>query len=112
MRMQVQSLASLSGLKIWHCCELWCRSQMWLGSCIAVAVAVASSYTSDSTPSLGTSMCHRCGPKKQKRKTKKTQEMIPKKVSCPVSHTNQELWPHWAGSGDLARACQAEGTVA
>ena len=23
--MQVRSLASLSGLRIWHCCELWCR---------------------------------------------------------------------------------------
>ena len=34
----VRSLASLSGLRIWCCCELWCRSQMLLGSCIAVAV--------------------------------------------------------------------------
>ena len=25
MRTQVQSLALLSGLRIWHCCELWCR---------------------------------------------------------------------------------------
>ena len=32
MRMRVQSLASLSGLRIWHCHELWYRSQMWLGS--------------------------------------------------------------------------------
>ena len=31
-------LASLSGLRIWRCCELWCRSQMRLGSGIAVAV--------------------------------------------------------------------------
>ena len=38
MRMQVQSLASLSGSRIWHCHELWCRSQTWLGSHIAVAV--------------------------------------------------------------------------
>ena len=36
MRMQVQSLASLSGLRIQCCCELWCGSQMWLGSCVAV----------------------------------------------------------------------------
>ena len=34
-------LASLSGLRIRHCHELWCRSQMWLGSHVAVAVAVA-----------------------------------------------------------------------
>ena len=32
MRTQVQFLASLSGLRIWHCHELWCRSQMGLGS--------------------------------------------------------------------------------
>ena len=24
-RTQVQSLASLGGLRIWRCCELWCR---------------------------------------------------------------------------------------
>ena len=24
---------------IWHCCELWHRSQMWFGSGIAVAAA-------------------------------------------------------------------------
>ena len=31
-------LAFLSGLRIWRCHELWHRSQMQLGSCIAVAV--------------------------------------------------------------------------
>ena len=40
---------------------------MWLGSDIAVAVAVAvvkaSGYSSDYTPSLGTSICYRCSPK-------------------------------------------------
>ena len=39
MRLQVQSLASFSGFKIWHCRELWCRLQTWLRSCIAVALA-------------------------------------------------------------------------
>ena len=29
MRMQVWSLALLRGLRIRHCCELWCRSQTW-----------------------------------------------------------------------------------
>ena len=37
MKTRVRSLALLSGLRIWHCCELWCRSQMRLGSGIAVA---------------------------------------------------------------------------
>ena len=30
--MQIQSLASLSGLRIQHCLELWCKSQMRLRS--------------------------------------------------------------------------------
>ena len=37
MRMLVQSLASLSELRVQHCCELWCRSQMRLRSQVAVA---------------------------------------------------------------------------
>ena len=40
LRMRIQSLAWLSGLRIWCCQELGCRSQMWLGSRMAVAVAV------------------------------------------------------------------------
>ena len=32
------STPGLSGLGIWHCCELWCRPQMRLRSLIAVAV--------------------------------------------------------------------------
>ena len=43
MRMRVQSLALLSGLRIQLCSELWCRSQMQLGSCVAVAVVQAGS---------------------------------------------------------------------
>ena len=38
MMLQVQSLASFSGLRIWHSCELWCGSQRQLGASIAVAV--------------------------------------------------------------------------
>ena len=36
--------------------QLWCRSQMHLGSGIAVAVAQASSCSSNSPPSLETSI--------------------------------------------------------
>ena len=64
MRLWVQSLASLGGLRIQHCGELWCRSQIQVRSGVAVAVVQASSHSSDLTPSLGTSICHRCGPKK------------------------------------------------
>ena len=55
---------SVPGLTQWHCPELWCRLQMRLGSCVALAVAQASSCSSDSTPSLGTSICRRWSPKK------------------------------------------------
>ena len=49
MRMQVRSLVSLSGSGILHCRELWCRSQMRLGSHVAVAVVQAGSCSSDRT---------------------------------------------------------------
>ena len=39
MRLQVPSVALLSGLRLQRCCELWCRLQMRLGSGVAVAVA-------------------------------------------------------------------------
>ena len=38
MKTQVQSLASLSGLRIQHCCKPWCELQMWLRSSIAMIV--------------------------------------------------------------------------
>ena len=40
MRLWVRSLASLTELRIRRCRELWCRSQMRLGSDVGVAVAV------------------------------------------------------------------------
>ena len=76
MRLRVQSLASLSGLRIWHCGELWYRWQTQLGSCVAVAVAQAGSYSCISTPTLGTSICHNYGPKNQKKKKKKRKKDI------------------------------------
>ena len=39
MRLQVRSLALLSGLRIQHYCELWCRLKTGLGSGTAVTVA-------------------------------------------------------------------------
>ena len=64
IRTQVQSLAVLNVLGIWHVQELWLRSH------IAVAVVLAGSCSSDSTPSLGTSTCPGCSPKKKKKKKK------------------------------------------
>ena len=56
-----------SGLRIWHCRELWCRWQMGLTPHVAVVVAQAGNYSSNSTASLGASTCHRYGPKKEKK---------------------------------------------
>ena len=56
-------------LRIRHCHELWCRSQTRLGPPpppVAVAVEKAGGYSSDWTPSLGTSIRCQCGPKKTK----------------------------------------------
>ena len=66
----VRSLGSLCGLRIRRCRELWCRLQTRLGSGMAVAVVEASSCSSGLTPSLGTSICSGCGPKKTKNKKK------------------------------------------
>ena len=39
MRTQVQSLVSLSGLRIWHCHELWCRLLwLWCGPAAAAPI--------------------------------------------------------------------------
>ena len=53
MRIQVRSVASLSGLRIRRCCELWSRFQTRLGSHVAVALAQASGYSSNQTPQPG-----------------------------------------------------------
>ena len=45
---------------------------MRLGSGVAMAVAQAGGYGSDSTPSLGTSICCRMGPRKGREKKKKS----------------------------------------
>ena len=61
------ALASLSGLGIQYCSELWCGSGMWLRPRLAVTVAQASGCSSDLTPSPEISICCRCGPKKKKK---------------------------------------------
>ena len=71
VRVQVRTLASFSGLRIRCFQELWCRSQMWLVSGIAMTMASAGSCSSESTPSLGTSIRCRCSCKKKKSKKRK-----------------------------------------
>ena len=76
MRMWVQPLALLSGLRIQRYYELWYRSKTQLRSHVAVAVVKASSYSFDSTSSLETSLCSRCSPKNQ-GKNKISGGMVP-----------------------------------
>ena len=64
MRTQVRSLASLSGLRIQGCCELWYKSQTWLGSHVAVAMVQAGSYSSSWTPSWETPYASGMAPQK------------------------------------------------
>ena len=70
MRLQDQSQASLSGLRIQRCHELWCRSDTWIPCCCGCGWAGRCS--SDLTPSLETSIGHGCGPTKTKKKKKRS----------------------------------------
>ena len=93
MRTRVQSLALLIGLRIQHYRELWCRWKMWLGSCCCCDCGVGQQLSSDLTPSLGTSICCRGGPKKQKQKPKK-QQTLPSQLRLGFSTPNHILFPN------------------
>lgn len=102
-----KTIAQTSGLKMQHCQELWCRSQMRLGSHIAVAMAVASSYSSDLIPSLGTSIGHRCSPKKTKKKKKKKRWVL----GVPWWHGGLRIWCcHFGGMASIPSQELAQAT--
>ena len=61
-----EDVALLSELRIQRQCEMWSRLQTRLRFQVAVAVVKASGYSSDLTPSLGTSMCSKYSPKKKR----------------------------------------------
>ena len=65
----------LSGLRIWHCHELWCRSQVPLRSHVALAVVQVGSCSFDSTPSpelpYATQLALKSKNKKKKKEKKK-----------------------------------------
>ena len=67
VRMQVQSLASLSWLRVWHCRKLWHRSWMQLRSDVTKALVWAGNCGSDSAPrpvtSIGCTYGHKWGKK-------------------------------------------------
>ena len=55
---------------------------MWLGSHVAVALLWSGGYSSDSTPSLGTSMCCGIGPRNGKKDKKKKGIGVRKRQLC------------------------------
>ena len=61
------SIPALDGLRTQHCRKLQCSLQKQRASGVAVAVAWAGSCRCASIPSLGTSTCRKCGPKKKNK---------------------------------------------
>ena len=68
IRTWARAMASFSGLRICYCHELRCMWQTCLESGDSAAEVWASCCSSDWTPGLGTSICHRCSPKKKPKK--------------------------------------------
>ena len=97
MRLWVRPLALLRGLRIRPCCELWCRSQTRLGSGVAVAVVEAGSCSSDSAPSLGTSICCGSGPKEQNKQTKNQKIKFTFQRALATTHAHETSPPAKTG---------------
>ena len=76
MRMRVPYLASLSGLRIQCCQELWCKSNVGLDPTLQW-LWCSCSCSSDSSPSLGTSIYQGCSPKQTKKTPPKQQQNTP-----------------------------------
>ena len=72
----VWSMTLLSRLRIWHCCQLQYRSQMWLGSGVAVTVTAAPIQ-----PQLGNFHMSQVWPwKEEQNKTKQEPSVL--NVGC------------------------------
>ena len=93
MRRRVRPLASLSGseVQIWHCRELWCRP-----------AAVDSIRP---LPSLGTSIRHKCSPKKQKEKKNHPKQHIPALSLSKAAYARVPWLPQQTGRSLLSRDC-------
>ena len=71
MRMWDLSLASLSGVRIRLCHELWCRLQMWMQSHIALALALAVAIATAPIRPLAWELTYASGAAPQKAKKQK-----------------------------------------
>ena len=104
----VRSLASLSGLRIWHCHNPCCRSQMQLRSHVAVAVAQACSCSCNLTPGwerpyvIGVALKTKENREEQKHVialiTLTQNQRLPQKDFCCNSSYEDTMCCHWPGS--------------
>ena len=76
MRTWVQSLASISGLRMQHCRELWYRSQAWFGFGSGVAVALIRPLVWKLPQAVGEVLKRQKKKKKKKRKRPKAMECV------------------------------------
>ena len=69
---------------------------MLLRSCVDVALASAGGYSSDWTPSLGASICGKCGPQNKTNKTPQSQKQ-PKMSGSTAWGLVSWAWEHSGG---------------
>ena len=117
MRTQIRSLASLSGLRIWHCCKLWCRLQtqpnpevLWLW-CRPAAIAQNGPLAWE--PPCATGM--RPHPQKKISQRYRVKQKFPSRHFSWASPVSQDQVPSWVcesvWSSQLSEKCFGAGTV-
>ena len=94
MRLRVGSLASISGLRIQRCCELWHRLQTWLGADVSVAMYRPAAITLIRPlawePPYATGAALKS--KKKKKKEKKERKKQKKKYNYEVLCYALSIW--------------------
>ena len=101
--MQVWSLASLSGWRIQHCHELWGRSQIWIGSLVAVAVVRPAATALIWLLAWESPHAYEDLKKRKRKRNSWFQHILriisfQRTVSLAFSHAGEEDW-RWWGSG-------------
>jgi len=92
MRLQVQPLALLSGLRIWRCRELWCRccldlSLLWLWRWPA-AVALIRPLAWEPPYAVGAALKSQKKPKKKKKKQERKERRSSHHGSVEINPTS------------------------
>ena len=72
---------------------------------MAEAVAQASSCSCDSSPGLGTSTCHGCGPKKTKNKQIRGEWKVPESTLSSRAAVTEDSWGRNRGAVEQGWSC-------